>query len=311
MATSEATGIAVPEIARLVELRHQARHLSFFPRRRAQSANAGGYQSRFRGRGMDFDEVRPYQPGDDIRTIDWRVTARTTRPHTKVFREERERPVLIAVDLRSSMFFGSRRLKSMLAAEVAATLAWAGLNANDRVGGLIYSPARQRDLRSRRSHHNVLHFIHNLTEACSELLQPETDRDRFPDICQHLARVASPGASVIIISDFADIDHDSEKALFPVARHCDLTLIRVSDPLEAELPPPGLYAVTDGSNRRLLDSGDAALREQFRDHYLRRQQQLEALAGRLKAGLIPVATDQPFLPELRRIYGNRRGARNR
>lgn len=311
MATAEVTGIAVPEIARLVELRHQARHLTFFPRRQAQSANAGGYQSRFRGRGMDFDEVRPYQPGDDIRTIDWRVTARTTRPHTKVFREERERPVLIAVDLRSSMFFGSRRLKSMLAAEVAATLAWAGINANDRVGGLIYSPARQRDLRSRRSHHNVLHFIHNLAEACEELLQPEVDRDGFSDICQHLARVASPGTSVVVISDFSDVDHDGEKALFPVARHCDLTLIRVSDPLEAELPPPGLYAVTDGNTRRLLDSSDAALREQFHEQYLRRQQQLESLAARLRAGLINIATDQPFMPELQRIYGHRQGARRR
>src|SRR5690606_14119579 len=171
---STAEGIAVPSISQLVELRFQARHLRFFPKRQATSAGSG-YRSRYRSRGMDFEEVRPYQPGDDIRTIDWRVTARTTQPHTKVFREERERPLLIALDLRNSMFFGSRRLKSMVACEVAATLAWAGLAANDRVGGLIFTPDGQRDIRARRSKHNVLRFINDMRKSCQELLEPRSD----------------------------------------------------------------------------------------------------------------------------------------
>ena len=131
---------------------------------------AGGHRSRFRGRGMDFDEVRIYQPGDDVRSIDWRVTAKTQTPHTKIFREERERPVLVVADF-AAMFFGSQRLKSVVACEIAA--ARAGLNANDRVGGLIFGPQQQTEIKARRSHHAVLQFIHDLRDFW-QLLQHAT-----------------------------------------------------------------------------------------------------------------------------------------
>ena len=125
---------AIANLSDMVKLRYGARELTSFPKVQARQMIAGGHRSRFRGRGMDFDEVRIYQPGDDVRTIDWRVTAKTEIPHTKIFREERERPVLVVCDLRQAMFFGSQRLKSVVACEVAAALGWAGLNANDRVG---------------------------------------------------------------------------------------------------------------------------------------------------------------------------------
>lgn len=305
--TSATQGIAVPLISDLIALRHSARQLSFFPKRQAAAPSSGGYRSRFRGRGMDFDEVRPYQPGDDIRTIDWRVTARTTRPHTKVFREERERPVLIAVDLRSSMFFGSRKLKSVVAAEIAATLAWAGLNANDRVGGMIFSPQHQRDVRSRRSHHNVLQFIRSLGDACEELLTPGEDMLSLSQLFEDVRRVVSPGTSIVIISDFQALDHEGEKQLFPLVRHCDLTLAWIRDPLEVELPPPGNYGVTDGSLRRWLNTRDAKVRENFHSLQRRQQQQLEAMATRLGAGLLRFSTREPILPELVKYYGTPRG----
>lgn len=301
-----ADGVAVPRIGDLIALRHGARHLVLFPKKQSLAATAGNYRSRFRGRGMDFDEVRPYQPGDDIRTIDWRVTARTTRPHTKVFREERERPLLIAVDLRSQMFFGSRRLKSIVAAEIATTLAWAGLDANDRVGGMIFSPRRQRDVRGQRSHHSVLRFIHSLGEACGELLEHAEDEIPMSQILENVCRVAAPGTSVLIVSDFHDIGTDAEKQLFPLVRHCDVTFAWVRDPLEIELPPPGEYVVSNGRQRQTLNTRHSKLRERFHQQQLRRQQHLETMSRRLGAGLLRFSTATPVLPELIKHYGGKR-----
>ena len=172
---AEQTHPAIADLNTMIRLRHAARELTGFPKIQARQMLAGGHRSRFRGRGMDFDQVRIYQPGDDVRTIDWRVTARTQTPHTKIFIEERERPVLIIGDLRSGMFFGSQRLKSVIACEVSAALAWAGLAANDRAGGLIFGPQAQLDIKSRRSHHAVLEFIHGLQEFSSALLDFQPD----------------------------------------------------------------------------------------------------------------------------------------
>ena len=137
-------------------------------RNRALSVLAGPNKSNFRGRGIDFEEVRNYQPGDDIRSIDWRVTARTGTAHTKLFREERERPVLVAVDQRSSMFFGSSHcFKSVLAAQLASLLAWSALDAGDRVGGLVFNDASHREIRPRRSRKTVLALLSQISAVQS------------------------------------------------------------------------------------------------------------------------------------------------
>src|SRR6056300_461999 len=141
----------------LIALRFPAQQLRLARRKKALSALTGPNKSNFRGRGIDFEEVRSYQPGDDIRTIDWRVTARTGSAHTKLFREERERPVLVVVDQRSSMFFGSSHcFKSVLAAQLASLIAWSALDAGDRVGGLVFNGEEHREIRPRRSRKNVL-----------------------------------------------------------------------------------------------------------------------------------------------------------
>ena len=302
------TGIAVPDPAALIALRHGARELALFPRRHALAGNSGGYRSHFRGRGMEFDEARPYQPGDDVRSIDWRVTARTATTHTKVFREERERPVLIAADLRSGMFFGSQRLKAHAACDIATLLAWAGLAAGDRVGGLVFSPDRQWDSRSHKSHRSVLRLIQHLGEACEALVDSVDDGDslRLAAILEECRRVATPGATLAIISDFHDLDDDCEKHLFQLARHCDLTLCQLTDPLEAELPPPGLYGISDGAGQRLLDSRDRKARERFTNLFRQRQAALDNLGQRLAAPVLRFSSGRPVLPVLRRAFSPRR-----
>ena len=325
MSTPPASVVA--SIADLAKLRFAARELSLFPQRAVKSALNGTRSSRFRGRGMDFDEVRPYQPGDDIRSIDWRVTARTTSPHTKIFREERERPLMVVCDLRQSMFFGSRRLKSVCACEIASLLAWAGLNAGERIGALVFGPDKQRDIRARRSQHSVLQLIQALHETSMALLpsskassKPQGEQDTsipeqnerysLSEILEDTRRVARPGTSLMIISDFHDLDATGERHLFELARHCDLSLFHIHDSLESQLPPPGQYQVYNGAQRFLLNAAKAKLRSRFEQRYRDKEQHLQNTALRLKLPLLRFSTDQPVLDTLRQAFA-KQGRRKR
>ena len=293
----------------LVRLRHAAKELTLFPRLPPRAIMAGGHRSRLRGRGMDFDEVRPYQPGDDGRSIDWRVTARTTQTYTKVFREERERPVMLVCDLRQSMFFGSQKTKSVTACEVTAALAWAALNAGDRIGGLVFAPTGQQDIRARRSHHSVLQLIKTLADTSASLVHRQPDNYSLTQILEHIRRVAHPGSAVVIVSDFYDFDRDGERHLFELSRHCDVTLCHIRDDLDITLPPAGTYSVSDGQRRFTLNTRDARVRKAFE---LRKHQQtktLEQTTTKLRATYLPIRTGQAVIPLLQTVYGNRAARR--
>ncbi len=306
--TANSDNPAVASLAQMIRLRYGARELTGFPKIQARQMLAGGHKSRFRGRGMDFDQVRIYQPGDDVRSIDWRVTARTQVPHTKIFSEERERPILVISDLRGPMFFGSQRLKSVVTCEISAALAWAGLAANDRAGGLVFGSQQQVDIKSRRSHHAVLQFIHALHEYSSQLLEPQPDRYSLGDILEESRRFILPGSTVFIVSDFHDLDSSCERHLFELARHGNLNFCHVYDNIETELPPPSLYAVTDGQQRIMLDSSNKQLRQQFVDAFSQRSQHLRKLSEQLSAGLLSFNSAENVMPLLARAYGKRRNA---
>ncbi len=300
---------AIASGSAMVKLRYAARELTGFPRIQARQMMAGGHRSRFRGRGMDFEEVRIYQPGDDVRSIDWRVTAKTQTPHTKIFREERERPVLVVSDLRSSMFFGSQRLKSVVACEISAALAWAGLNANDRVGGLVFGAQRQAEVKSRRSHHAVLQFIYELQDFSQQLLKPAADKLSLAHILEEARRFSLPGTTIFVVSDFHDFDQECERHLFELARHGNLNFCHVYDSIETELPEPALYAVSDGEQQRLLDTGNNSLREEFANAFAVRSQRLQKFSQQLSAGLLPFNSADPVMSTLARVYGKRRKGR--
>ncbi len=298
-------------IEHLVRLRHGARELTLLPRMTAGAGLAGNRRSSVRGRGMDFEEVRPYQPGDDIRSIDWRVTARTLTPHTKVFREERERPLVLLVDLRPNMFFGSRKLKSVTACEVAATLAWAGLNTGDRVGGLVFGPGEHRDVRARRDRRSVLLLLHYLSAASIALCARPSGSRPLSTILDDGRRVAHPGSTVAVISDFHDLDAACERHLFELARHCDVTLYQIYDDLERELPPAGWYAIRGAGGRIALNTAPTGQRAQFAADFRARRQHLQQLAARLGLGLLDFASDAPVLATLQQVYGKGRRCRPR
>ena len=230
---------AYTDLQQLLATRSAAAGLSLERRQRAQSVLAGGHRSRFRGRGMEFAEVRPYQPGDDVRSIDWRVTARTQKPYTKLYTEERQRPVFFLIDQRAAMFFGSRQcFKSVYAAHLAATLSWVVSAHGDRVGGMFAHARGLEDHRARGSQHAALALINRL-HTLNHTLQSPHSHPEEPKLRQWFSdarRAIKPGASLIVISDFHDWDEDSEKALGLLARHNDLLLFHIYDALERQWP---------------------------------------------------------------------------
>lgn len=308
---AEQSNPATADTNALIKLRHGAKQLTGFPKIQARQLLAGGHKSRFRGRGMDFDQVRIYQPGDDVRSIDWRVTARTQQPHTKLFTEERERPVLIICDLRNPMFFGSQRLKSVVACEVAAVLAWAGLAVNDRAGGVIFGAETQVDIKARRSHHAVLQFIHSLQEFSEALLENQQDHYCLADMLEESRRFTHPGSTVFIVSDFHDLDRQCEGHLFELARHCNLNFCHIYDALETALPKPAVYAVSDGQQQTRIDTADRQLRQRFAQQFKQRTEQLRRLSEQLSAGLLSFNTEDQAMTVLARAYSKHRPDRRK
>lgn len=233
----------------LVLLREPARRLRLAGRVTPVSWRAGMHVSRIRGRGMSFAESRPYQPGDDMRLIDWRVTARSGRTHTKVFEEEKERPVVLVAAFSASMYFGTRTaFKHVVAAEVSALIGWASLVGGDRIGALLASPGRHLELRpapGRRALMRLLDALAGLSEA-----PPTTESAPALDaILFRAGKVVRPGSLVFMVGDFYDFDEAVARHIAGLTQHSDVVLCQVLDQLETGAPPPGSYPVSDG--RRL------------------------------------------------------------
>jgi uncharacterized protein (DUF58 family) len=233
-------GVAV-QVDDLIALRFRAKPLELGATGRARETQVGPQMSRFRGRGMEFAESRAYQPGDDVRTIDWRVTARTGRPHTKLFQEERERPVILLVDLCASMFFGTRRaFKSVVACEAAALVAWAALARGDRIGALLVAGDGHRELKPAGGRRGVLRVLRALALlARHDTHRSSTEDDRLAEALERARHVARPGSLVVVISDFHGFGADAERHLTRLRQHNDVMACWITDALELAPPPPG------------------------------------------------------------------------
>lgn len=249
----------------LISLRPRCHALRLPMRQAAASALAGAYRSRFRGRGVDFLESRNYQPGDDIRNMDWRVTARTGRAHTKVFQEERERPVLVVLDASPSLYFGTRKcLKSVAAGQLAAAIAWSAVRRGDRIGGFLFAPGKHRELRPAGGRRGAMRMIQGLVDW----LQPEqaaVSGAQAEPLSQALERVrhtVRPGSLVIIISDFFNIDEGCNRHLSRLRQHNDIIGCQVLDDAEYRLPA-GRYPITDGEQATIMDTALPAARARY------------------------------------------------
>jgi uncharacterized protein (DUF58 family) len=252
----------------------------------------GPRASRFRGRGMEFSEVRAYQAGDDVRSIDWRVTARTGRPHSKLFEEERERPVWLVVDLGPSMRFGTRgAFKSVVAARAAAVLAWEAHNEGERVGGIVVAPGSTVELPPARTRRHLLRFLDVLATGTSA--QSEVPADDLESQLRWLAPRVRSGGRVVVVSDFYSHDEALALALRVLARRCEVSLVHVYDALEATPPPAGRYRVSDGREIRSVTSGRGGAWQQAIAHeFEARSAALRELSRRQRIELLPLRTDE-------------------
>jgi len=259
---------------------------------RIKSAQSGGYVSRFKGRGMEFDEVRLYQAGDDIRSIDWRVTARTNKTHSKIFREERERPIFISVDLRPAMNFATRGVfKSVQASKVAALLAWAAQLNGDRVGGQVFNQQGCQELKPAAGRRSVLHFLNALVKPTLSV----TEALSLEQILKRLTQHARPGSLLYIVSDFRGLNSQVEMQLSKLARHCELQLVHIYDPLESHLPKKGQYRFTNGERETLVDTGDNQRVLAYQQLFKQRQEHLKTLCKKWRISLVECSTnDDPF-----------------
>lgn len=275
---------------------------------RVNSLQTGAYVSRFRGRGMEFDESRPYQPGDDPRSIDWRVTARSTTAYTKLFREERERPVLIAVDLRSNMHFATQGcFKSVNASRAAALLSWAAHHRGDRLGGLIFGDTTHRELKPRLGRRAALRFVHELAEH-PDWAPHDTDKkneDALTRAMSALRRVARPGSLVVVISDFVGFSRAARSYLSSVARHNEVLAVFLNDPLERELPPPGRYRLVSPRDELAIDTYAAPARRDYAHAFEARLEELEKFCQRYGVHLMPMSTDDDPVSTLQTALGRR------
>jgi uncharacterized protein (DUF58 family) len=300
------------DINELIKLRFAAQDLKLGYKSKALSLLSGPNKTNFRGRGIDFEEVRAYQAGDDIRTIDWRITARTSKPYTKLFREERERPVMIFLDQRQNMFFGSqRRFKSVQAAAIASLLGWAALKNNDRVGGLVFNDFDHRESRPKRSRHAMLQWLRDAHHFNNKLSNPpanQSSADYLSEALTDLRRICKPGSAIYLISDFHGWNKTANKHLYQLARHNEITAFMVYDKLEQELPPPGRYAITNGSSSQHIQTGNSKARDQFRLAFAQRKTVLKEQLARVGIPLIPVMTAESPVMLLQTYY---RSSKNR
>jgi len=249
--------------AELIALRPRCHSLRLPMRQAAASALAGAYRSRFRGRGVDFVESRNYQPGDDIRNMDWRVTARTGRPHTKVFQEERERPVLVVVDASPSLFFGTRtRLKSVAAGQMAAAIAWSAVRRGDRIGGFLFADGGHRELRPAGGRRGAMRLIQGLVDCLGPTRVAPGEVPPLSAALERVRHAVRPGSLVIILSDFFSLDEVCDRHLSRLRQHNDVIGCQVLDAAEHDLPP-GRYPITDGREAAILDTGLSNSRRRY------------------------------------------------
>ncbi len=288
----------------LVALRDQAQALRRNTRKKSAAPTAGPAVSRRLGRGLDFAEVREYQAGDDVRMIDWKVTARTGKTHTKLFIEERERPVMLVVDFRSHMRFGTQGMfKSVMAARLSALLGWTANFNHDRVGGFVFTDDWHTDIRPRSGRKGLMSFFRGIADA--QMHAPSGDRGQLADSLSRLRSVVHGGSTVILLSDFIGFNEDARNAMGNLLKRLDMIAVHIVDPIECELPSDGRYAIkgmhTHSDSALSIDTGSRKQTMRYVEKQLNHQQSVADFFSSNGHLYIKAFTNQPLLDIAARI----------
>jgi uncharacterized protein (DUF58 family) len=280
------------------ELLKQIRRIQIYTNRAVNEVYAGEYESTFKGRGMQFDEVREYAPGDEVRTIDWNVTARMGKPYIKRFVEERELTVMLLVDMSASGSFGTvGKLKNELAAELCAVLAFSAIKNNDKVGLITFTDQIERFIPPKKGTPHVLRVIRELLYGA-----PPRRRTDIPMALEYLGRVIKKKATVFLVSDF--IAADLRRPLRLINKRHDLIAVAVRDRREVSLPSLGLIELEDAETGEvaLIDTASRRVRRQYEGRTSMQHDQLEEMLRSVNVDCINIASDKPYLQELIRFF---------
>jgi uncharacterized protein (DUF58 family) len=305
-ATAVSSGVYA-SAADLAALEAAARDFTFLTRQPIRSLLSGRHGSRVRGRGLDFEELRPYVAGDDTRTMDWRVTARTGKPYIRVYTEEKDRPTLFLVDQRINMFFGTKRaMKSVAAAEAAALGAFRALHEDDRVGGFVFNDGRIDEVRPHRSREAVLRLLGIIAEQNGELRSDSTARrapSQLDAALDAVARVAGHGYLIVVVSDFDGQSAATRDLLLRLSLHNDVIGILVYDPFLMNLPASGDLVVSNGELQVELGLEHGKTRRSILDFASERGKEVLSWQADIGVPVLPISAAEETAPQLRRLLG--------
>jgi len=291
-------------LSELIKLKAAAKGITLGAHTAVATATGSGYRSRLRGRGIEFEEVRAYSPGDDIRHMDWRVTARTGEAHTKLYQAEHERPVVLLIDYNPSMFFATKvAYKAIIAAKIAALLGWTALQKGDRLGGLIFQNNQQWRFKPGSREQALLPLL----QALSQIHKPKAvtnENNTFASSLQATRSLLKPGSLLIIISDFMEFTEAAKKQIALLRERHSMMAIQINDPIEISAPPPGLYVVSDGNAHRLINTQSAQQNRLYEQQFQENQEILtQFLSSQRIQHVHCLTTDDPVMLIKRSLYG--------
>lgn len=296
------------QLDELVRLQFKASGFSFLPRQPIHSVLSGRYASKLRGRGLNFEELRDYLPGDDTRNIDWKVTARTKTPYVRIYTEEKDRAVWLLIDQRVGMFFGSaKRMKSVVAAEVAALAAWRVLSVGDRVGALVFSDSDITVVPPHRSRERVMQILNQVVEKNQALnadpgLKP--DAGKLNEALKQVSRLARHDCLVCLITDGDGLNPETRRHITRLSEHNDMLCAFIYDPLEKDLPAVGRLRFADSEGQLEADTSNRKLRTAFQNEFERRLERMRSASRKFSIPLMLLHTSSPVPEQIRDVLGH-------
>lgn len=285
----------------LIEQRQKAAYLRMLNAKLPTSRQAGDVKSAFKGRGIEMEEIRSYSFGDDVRDIDWRVTARKSSPYTKVYNEEKDREIYVVLDLSPYMAFGTRKeLKTVAAAKIAALLAWSSLTNKDRFGCVIFDGKSQYIFKPRNHQGAVVAIFKKIAELSKVVLNvKENDEDGLAKALKLLKKNVKGQAAIFVVSDFSRFGDDVKKSLAALSSNTSVYLINVFDVLEDVAPKAGEYMAEDNGKRVVFDSSSKLFQKEYRHYFAEKRQQVRDFGRRFSCRYMEVRTDTDLHRQLK------------
>lgn len=307
MVMKEHNGIYI-SLEELIQLEYIADGFSFLPKQPIHSVLGGRHASRLRGRGLNFEELRGYLPGDDIRNIDWKVTARTQKPYVRVYTEEKERPALIICDQRMPMFFGTKKeMKSVTAAKLAALASWRILKSDDRVGGIIFNDSEITEHKPQRSRSHTQQLLQSVSEYNNKLKASNkiiSNPDKLNEVLDNVVRIAKHDYLIIIISDFYGLNDKSNKHLLSLAEHNDVLAFLVYDPIAVEMPTDGKYVLSENELQVELNMNNKKVHSPISDFTTKRLSDVDTRLKEIGIPIFRINNSDDIGKQLRTHFGN-------